>query len=168
MFVPPSGAEQCLELGRHHGLELGVGARLRRPVGPPAEEVGRVPEAGALQVIVADLDHALDAQGLPGEVLLVVPPARGARHALLGLAGHRRPLLPGVGLERSLAERRELGLELLPLRRRETRADAHVVERPLLVVEPEEERADTTTALEPAEARHHAAVSYTHLPSPRD
>src|SRR6185369_16852478 len=125
-----SGPEQHLELGGNHRLELSIGARLGRPIGPPAEEVCRVSKPRALQVVVADLHHSLDPHRLPGEILLVVPPARRARHPLLALAGHARPVLPGMALEPSVAKRLQLGLELLALGSGEAGADAHVWSAP--------------------------------------
>src|SRR5215469_4084861 len=132
-IVSPS--EQRLELGGDHRLELSIGARFGRSVRPPAKQVGRVAEPGALQVVVADFHHPLDPDRLPGKVLLVVPAARSAGHSLLALAGHRRPLLPGVVVQRVLPQRRDLCLELLPLRGSEARADADVVQGAVLVVQ---------------------------------
>jgi len=43
-------------------FKLLVGARLRVPVGPPADELGGVPEPPALHVVVAHLDYPLRAQ----------------------------------------------------------------------------------------------------------
>src|SRR5215470_82242 len=105
-IVSPS--EQRLELRGHHCLELGVSARVGRAIRPPAKEVGRVPEPRSLQVVVADLHRPLDPDRFPREVLLVVPAARRAGHSLLALAGHRRPLLPGVSFEGAIPEGREL------------------------------------------------------------
>src|SRR5262249_58025564 len=90
------GPEELGELARPHRLELGVGAGGRGAVRAPAEEVRGVPEAVALEVVVAHLHHPLDAERLPGEVLLVVPPARRPGHALAGLSGLGGPGLPGV------------------------------------------------------------------------
>src|SRR5580692_3955034 len=61
-------------------LQLGVGARARLAVGPPADELRGVPEPRALHVVVADLHHALRAQRDERQVLGRVPPA-----------GHGRP-----------------------------------------------------------------------------
>src|SRR5580700_4997534 len=61
-------------------LELRVGARARLTVRAPADELGGVPEARPLHVVVADLEHALRPQRDERQVLVRVPPA-----------GHGRP-----------------------------------------------------------------------------
>src|ERR1700690_1811422 len=65
-------------------LQLGVGARARLAVRPPANELGGVPEPRALHVVVADLEHAFGPQRDERQVLGRVPPAglRLARGAL--------------------------------------------------------------------------------------
>src|SRR6516165_2572826 len=68
-------------------LQLGVGARARLAVRPPADELRGMPEPRALHVVVADLDHALRAQRDEREVLVGIPPAE-----------HGRPRCPLGGL----------------------------------------------------------------------
>src|SRR6516165_2236000 len=79
-------------------LELAEPAGLRVPVGPPPDELGRVPEAGAFHVVVADLDHPLGTQRDKRQVLFRVPPAvlGPARVADLGL---RPGPVPRMALE---------------------------------------------------------------------
>src|SRR5207247_5276490 len=84
-------SEDLGELGGRSDLELIVAA-LRRPfVGTPAHEGGRMPEAGALQVVVLHLADALDPERLPGEVLALAPAAGGARHPSPSLQGPGPP-----------------------------------------------------------------------------
>src|SRR5262249_48551340 len=138
-------------VGRRH-LELIVAAVLRGSVGPPAQERRRVPETTALQVIVLHLADALDAKRLPGQVLARVPAALRARHAL-ALVRRVRPFPPGMVLERSGAQRRQLGGERAPCGHRERGRDPDVLQRAVLVVQPEQQRADDSRALlVPAEA----------------
>ena len=56
-------------------LQLAEAAGLRVAVRAPPDELGRVPEPGALHVVVADLDHPLGAQRDERQVLVRVPPA---------------------------------------------------------------------------------------------
>src|SRR3954470_19139533 len=76
---------------RRRAVELGVGARRGLAVGAPADELGRVAEAAALEVVVAYLDDALGAQRDEAQVLLRVPAA-----APLGWASELRGPVPGV------------------------------------------------------------------------
>src|SRR5262245_39708166 len=80
--------------------------------------------------------------------------APGALRLLLRLG----PVAPRVTLECLLAQRGQLGDELLPRGIRERRGDADVVEYTLVVVEAQEERADhrARALLVPAEAGDHA------------
>src|SRR5262249_22316792 len=61
------GPENRRELGGRRDLELVVAAVLGSLVGAPALEDRRVAEAVALQMVVLDLAHALDAQRFPRE-----------------------------------------------------------------------------------------------------
>src|SRR6266571_9346310 len=133
-------SEDLGELGGRSDLELVVAAVRRPLVGTPAQEHGRMPEAGALQVVVLHLADALDPERLPGEVLALAPAAGRARHPSPSLEG-AGPLPPRVRHEGVLAERSELLREPPSLRHGERRGHAHVVQRSLRVVEPEEQRA---------------------------
>ena len=133
--------EDLLELGGRRDLELVVAAVSGLLVSAPAQEDRGVAETVALQVVVLHLADPLHAQGLPREVLARAPPALSPGHAL-GAVSHLRPVLPGMGGERVLAEGVELLDETPPLRHREGRGHAHVVERARVVVEAEEERAE--------------------------
>src|SRR5438093_11967744 len=86
-------SENLGELGGGRDVELVVTAVRRPLVGTPAHEGGGVSEAIALEVVVLDLAHALDAQRLPGEILARAPAALGARHADRP-AGRSRPVPP--------------------------------------------------------------------------
>src|SRR5215831_13721209 len=90
--------EDRAELGRRSDLQLVVAAILGPPVRSPAQERRRVTEAVALQVVVLDLAHALDAQGLPGEVLACAPAALSAGHAIEDSAVGLRPRAPRMPL----------------------------------------------------------------------
>src|SRR5262245_40189518 len=146
-------AEDLGELVGDGQLELVVGARGGRQVGPPALEAGGVPEPVALEVLVGDLGDELDPQRLPPHVLLGVPAAGGARHpparlVRLGVG----PLLPGMPVERALPVRLELLGELLPQGRGEAARHPDVVQRPLVVVQTEEQRPDAVAVLVGPEA----------------
>src|SRR4051794_32995581 len=84
-------AEDPSEVVAHRLLQLLVAARLRVAVGAPAPELGGVPEAAALHVVVGDLEHQLGPQRREGEVLALAPAALGARNPVR--VGDR-PLLP--------------------------------------------------------------------------
>ncbi len=101
-------AEDLRELVRRRDLELIVAAVVRLPVGPPAQEHRRVPEAIALQVVVLHLAHALDPQRLPRQILAGAPAALPAGHALPSPLRRRRPLAPRMSSSASLAQRRQL------------------------------------------------------------
>ena len=83
-------------------------------VGAPADELRRVPEACALHVVVADLEHALDPQRDEREVLAGVPAAAGAAAPRRPSAAGRQPA-PRVLVERA-HERLQLGEQLAPPR----------------------------------------------------
>src|SRR5512132_296175 len=138
-------------------LELLVGARARIPVGPPVLEPGGMTEAVTLEVLVGDLGDEFDPQWLPAHVLFRIPAARGARHAAprllrLGVG----PLAPRMPLEGVLPVRLELFGELLTERRREAARHPDVVQRPLVVVEAEQQRTDAVAVLVGAEPGDHA------------
>src|SRR6266571_4630836 len=84
--MPAPGGRAPQDLGQVEAdrlLQLGVGARARLAVRPPADELRGVPEPRALHVVVPHLDHALRAQRDERQVLVRVPPA-----------GHGRPRCP--------------------------------------------------------------------------
>src|SRR2546421_3651814 len=148
----PLQTEDLGELVGDGRLELIVGARARIPVGPPVLEPGGVAEAVALEVLVRDFGDELDPQRLPAHVLLGIPAAGRARHTAsrllrLGVG----PLAPRMPLEGVLPVRLELFGELLAHRRREAARHPDVVERPLVVVEAQEQRPDAVTVLVRAE-----------------
>ena len=136
-------AEDLLELVRRRDLELIVAAVRRRLVGPPALEDGGVAEAVALHVVVLHLAHALDAQRLPRQILAGAPAALAAGHARHLAAVGRRPTRatddPRARRSRSGASSVD---ELLARRHRERRGHADVLQRALVVVQPEQQRAD--------------------------
>src|SRR5262249_21196545 len=149
--------EDLLELVSLRDLELAVATVARAPVGPPAEEHGGVPEPVALQVVILDLAHPLDAQRLPREVLARAPSALAAGHPRRLAAVHIRPAAPGMVVERALAEGCQLDGELSPPLHRERGRDPDVVERTRVVVEPKQQRADqlAPAPLVPPEAGDH-------------
>src|SRR6185295_3054301 len=120
----PCGPENLLQRVRRRDLELIVAAVLRRLVETPAQEVRRVAEAIALQVVVLHLADTLDAQRLPRQVLVAGPAADAARHASRFVRVLIGPLTPGVTLERALPQWRELLHEALAHRHRERARDA--------------------------------------------
>src|SRR5207247_6385844 len=104
-----------------------------------------VAEPSPLHVIVRDLADALGSERLPGQVLAAVPAAGRAGQALpccVRVFLRLGPVTPGMALERVLSEWRQVRDELLADRVGERRGDADVVQRAVLVVEAEQERAD--------------------------
>ena len=104
--------QQLVEADWAGHLELLVAAPLRRAVGPPAHELHAVAEAAALELAERDLDDALDAERHERQVLVDVPAAESARHALLAVGLHLGPVLPRMVVERVRGERRQLGEQL--------------------------------------------------------
>src|SRR5207249_401795 len=153
----PPLPEDRRELGGRNDLELIVATVGRSLVGTPAHEDGSMAEARALQVVVLHLARPLDAERLPGQILALAPAAGGAGHPGPASDG-TGPFSPRVRGEGVLAQRFELLREAQSLRHRERRRHADVLERALVVVEPEKERADelAPALLVPAEPRHHA------------
>src|SRR5438477_117768 len=151
-----SRPEDLPQLGGRGLLELIIPALPRRLVRPPALERRRVPEAIALQMVVRHLADALDAQGLPAQVLAAVPARARSRHALV--ARPVRPFAPGMVLRRALAQRRQLLHQLAPARRGEGRGDADMVKLALRIVEAEEQGTHhgARPVLVPAESGHDA------------
>src|ERR1700750_2810661 len=106
-MVPPRGlaAQDVVEVEADRLLQLSVGARARRAVRAPADELRGVPEPRALHVVVADLDHALGPQRDEPQVLAHVPPAvlgtaRRADALCAGRGGDMRAPVPRMALER--------------------------------------------------------------------
>src|SRR5260370_22056144 len=80
-------------------LELVKPAGPRITVGAPPDELGRVPEPGALHVVVAHLDDPLGPQRHERQVLTRVPPAV-LRLARVADAGLGPGPVPRVAVER--------------------------------------------------------------------
>jgi hypothetical protein len=68
-----AGGEDVGEVVLHRLLQLLVRTGARITVGPPAEELGGVPESIALHVLVTDFDDQIGSQRDEGEVFLGVP-----------------------------------------------------------------------------------------------
>src|SRR5207244_11432848 len=108
--------------------------------GATANELRVVPEAVSLHVVIGDLDDPLGAKGLPSQVLAAVPAAGRARkalHLLARLLLRDCPVLPGVALERVLAQRCQFGNALPAHGLLERRRDPDVVQSARVVVKAE-------------------------------
>src|SRR5262249_37728123 len=81
-----TGAEHALQLVGGRDLQVVVAAVPRALVGAPAQELGGVPEASPLHVVVSDLADALGPERLPAQVLAAIPATGGAGEPLSGLA----------------------------------------------------------------------------------
>src|SRR5438876_2000521 len=154
-------AEHALELVGRCDLQLIVAAVLRSLVRAPALELGSVTEARALHVVVGDLADALRPQGLPAQILPPIPSAGRAGQTLSLRARfflRLGPVAPGMTFERVLSQRRQLVHQLLAHRIAERCRDPDVMERPVVVVEAAEERADhlARALLWPPQAADHA------------
>ncbi len=144
--LPTQRAEDLLELVSRRDLELIVPARCRRLVRPPSLKDRRVAEAVPLHVVVLDLTHALDPERLPREIFSGAPPALAAWHACGRGALYLRPFAPGMRVDRTLAQRFELDRKLAPPRHRERRGDADVMQRTVIIIETEQQRARSARA----------------------
>src|SRR5215472_15017235 len=118
-------------------------------------------EPGPLHVVVRDLTDALGPERLPAQIFPAGPPAGRTRPPLPLRAGFlpcHGPILPWMVFERVRAQRRQLDDELLAHRGPERRGDPDMVERVIVVIEAEQERADHRAGalLVPAEAGDHA------------
>ena len=103
-----------------------------------------MPEAVALELVVAHLDHELRLDRVPVELLALRPAALAARDALVAQVA-------------SALELRQRFLELAPDVSREARAVADEVELAVVAVETEQQRRDPAlTLVAPAEADDHA------------
>ena len=122
--------------------ELIGGARAGSLVGPPAQEAGSVAEAPAGEAIVLDLDDQ------PGRERH--PLARALRAPAAWTAGRR------AGEAGRPDERPQPGEQRLAIRRLEARGESHVVQQPLAIVEPQQQRADHACPRGVAKASHHA------------
>src|SRR5688500_6325414 len=91
-------------------------------------------KAVALQLVVADFADELGPNRVPVELLALRPPTLPARDPLVAQEP-RRPQL------------RQLGLDLLPHRRRHRRAMPHEVELPVAAPQAEEQCRDPTLLL---------------------
>src|SRR3954469_18069776 len=129
----PTIGKNLLQLVSGRDFELVVAAIAGRLVGAPAQEDRRVAEAVALHVVVLNLAHALDAQRLPRQVLARAPAALTARHPARFRSG-AGPLAPRMLIHGVLAQRLELGGELLARRHGERGGHAHVLQHALVVV----------------------------------
>ena len=81
--LAPEDLGELVGRGRFQLVVAAVGGR---PVGAPADEVGRVPEPVALEVVVGDLGDALDPQRLPAR-----GPCRGSSARWRRASAARRP-----------------------------------------------------------------------------
>src|SRR3954452_418867 len=136
---PSSTAENLGKVVVDRLLELFVAARLRVPVRPPTLELGGVPEAAALHVVVADLQHALRSQRHERQVLARAPPALRAGHPVGVRDGPVRPLTPRVLGEVLDDQRLQLLDQLGPRGRSEGRRHADVLQPALVVVQTEQQ-----------------------------
>ena len=102
-------------------------------------------EQSPLHVVVLDLTDALRPERLPAQIFPAVPPAGRTGQPLSLRAGFllcHGPIPPWMVFERVGAQRRQLDDELLAHRGRERRGDPDMVERVIVVVQAEQERAD--------------------------
>src|SRR5207253_662563 len=154
-------AENSVQLVGGRDFQLIVAAVLRTLVWTPAQESRGMPEPSPLHVIVRDLTDALRSERLPAQIFPAVPPAGCTGQPLSLRAGFllcHGPIPPWMVFERVRAQRRQLEGELLAHRGRERRGDPDMVERVIVIVQAEQERADHRAGalLVPAEAGNHA------------
>src|SRR5215468_1161846 len=154
-------AEDAVQLVGGGDFQLIVAAVLRALVWTPAPELRGMSESSPLHVIVRDLTDALRPERLPAQIFPAVPPAGRTRQPLSLRAGFllcHGPIPPWMVFERVRAQRRQLDDELVAYRARERRRDPDMVERVIVVVQAEQERADHRAGalFVPAEAGDHS------------
>src|SRR5262249_2232174 len=154
-------AENAVQLGGGRDFQLIVAAVLRALVWTPAQELRGMSEPSPLHVVVRDLTDALRPERLPAQIFPAVPPAGRTGQPLSLRAGFllcHGPIPPWMVFERIGAHPRQLDDELLAHGCRERRGDPDMVERAIVVVQAEQERADHRAGalLVPAEAGDYA------------
>ena len=126
---------------RRDDFELIEGALLRLLVEPPAAKLRCVAKTCPLHMVISDLDHQLRTKRLPSEILALAPAAQTARTALTALVV-QGPIFPRMTVDIGRAVWPQIFHQLAAPRAREVRADAHVLEVSLAVIEPEKQRSD--------------------------
>src|SRR5262249_22011075 len=125
MRLLTTGGQHLGQVVAHGLLQLIVRAAAGVAVGPPALEVGGVPESRALHVLVRDLADQVRPDRHPRQVLLGVPAAEGAGHAAVHVRLGPRPLRPRVAAEVRHLVRLQLLHQLLASLHRERGGHAH-------------------------------------------
>src|SRR5438105_14009377 len=149
--------ENRRQLVRRDDFQLIEGALLRLLVEPPAAKLRCVAKTCPLHMVISDLDHQLRTKRLPSEILALAPAAQTARTPLTALVV-QGPIFPRMTVDIGRAEWPQIFHQLAAPRAREVRADAHVPEVSLAVIEPEKQRSDCRgfVAPVPAEAGNDA------------
>src|SRR5207249_9530579 len=119
-------SENLPQLERGRCLELVVAAIVWRLVGPPAQEMRRMTEAIALQMVVPDFAYAFDPQRLPRQVFIAGPAALRAGQPRNGMRFGIHPVTPGMIDVRSLAQRLDQLRELFSRLHRKRRCHTDV------------------------------------------
>src|SRR5690606_36517689 len=114
----------------------------RRLVGSPAQQARAVAKAAAAEMVVGDLDHEAGLERQPMRRAARGPAARAAR------------LIPGKAGRRN--ERFEPARERHAVDARESGREPYMVQQSGIVVEAEQQRADSRLALAVAETADHA------------
>src|SRR5579862_1738383 len=140
-----SRRQQFSNVALSGGCHLLVSAASRRLFRTPAQELRPVTKAAAGKMVVANFAHQLRLQPLPFATAFRAPAARPAGR----VAGESR------ATHVWLQER----LEFLALRRREARREPYVIQQPVLVVKPEQKRANLASLAGITESAHHAIGS---------
>jgi hypothetical protein len=126
---------------RRDDFELIEGTLLRLLVEPPAAKLRCVAKTCPLHMVISDLDHQLRTKRFPSEILALAPAAQTARTALIALVV-QGPIFPRMTVDIGRAVGPQIFHQLAAPRAREVRADAHVLEVGLAVIEPEKQRSD--------------------------
>src|SRR6185369_13750457 len=122
----------------------------------PPSKLRRVPEAIALHVLVSNLNHKLNSQRLPRQILPRTPATLRARYPFRKII--TRPFFPRMIGERVLPVRLQKLHQLDALLIGKTRAHTNVLQVARVVVESQQQRSDTiaVTLFVPAETSHDA------------
>ena len=116
-----------------------VVAGLGRAVRAPPLELHPVAEPPALELSERDLDDAFDAEWHEREILVDVPTREPARHPLGAVGLRLCPSAPRVPVEGVFRQRAEFVDQFAAKLRAERSTDAHMMEPPVVAVQPEQQ-----------------------------
>ncbi len=131
----PSLGEDGLQFFGRDNFKLSEVAGSWFAVGAPPAEVGHMPEASALHMLVRDLNYQFWTERLPGKILALAPAAFAAGHAMFAVDFFGAfPILPWVIAQGILAVGREEIEKRVARFRGEACADADVLQKLCVII----------------------------------